>query len=404
MHIAVFYQYFHNPDCAAAAKHYALLEQWAAHHKVTLVTTNKWRARRLTERYPWVPAGVRLVELDVPYDNRMSPLQRVRAFARYGGRALWAGLGVARPDVLFGTSTPLSAAWVTALLARRHGVPWIYEVRDLWPDFPIEMEVVPRLLHRPLRAVESQLYRSAAHIVAFSPGMQTHIAAQGFGDKTTLLYNGTDLDRARRVTPADVSALRTQHDLDGRRILLYAGTFGRANAIPALLEAAHHLAHRDDHCFVFIGDGYHERDIREAAERLPNVRLLPPQPRHAVFKWFHLADAALVSFLSLPVLGTNSPSKFFDSLACGTPVVVTNEGWMQDFVERERCGWYASLADSTAYAEALATVLDRPEHLDEMARKAAALTARPDLRLMFDRTAQAEAYLDLFEQVVRRQR
>lgn len=402
MHIAVFYQYYHNPDCAAAAKHYALLEHWAGQHEVTLVTSSKWRAWRLTQEFPWVPDGVRLVEVDVPYDNRMSPLQRVGAFARYGAKALRAGMGLNRPDVLFGTSTPLSAAWVTALLARRYRVPWVYEVRDLWPDFPIEMQAVPRVLHGPLRSLEAHLYRSAAHIIAFSPGMQEHIARQGYAGKTTLLYNGTDLERARSVEAADVEELRSRHALKGRRVLLYAGTFGRANAIPALLEAARLLADRTDHCFVFIGDGYHERDIREASERLPNVRLLPPQPRHAVFAWFHLADAALVSFLPLPVLGTNSPSKFFDSLACGTPVVVTNEGWMRDFVEREGCGWYASLDSAGAYAAHLRTVLDDPGLLARMGDRAAALAFRPDLQMMFDRAAQAGVYLDIFEQVTRK--
>ncbi len=398
MHIAVFYQYYHNPDCAAAAKHYALLAHWAQAHTVTLVTSNKWRSHRLTHLFPWVPEGVRLVELDVPYDNKMSPLRRARSFTGYGTKAFWAGLRLPAPDVLFGTSTPLSAAWITALLARYHRVPWIYEVRDLWPDFPIEMEVVPPALHPYLRAVEARLYRSAAHVVAFSPDMERHVAQHT--PHVSLLYNGTDLESARAVTPETVRALQQAHNLGDRRVLLYAGSFGRANAIPALLDAARHLADRSDHVFVFMGDGYHEADIRAAAEALPNVRLLPPQPRHAVLDWFHLASLSLVSFLPLRVLGTNSPSKLYDSLACGTPIVVTNEGWMRTLVEKEGCGWYAPLSDAEAYAALLRTLLDTPDALEKAGRCAAALPSRPDLKLMFDRDAQAEVYLDLFRQAI----
>ncbi len=399
MHIAVFYQYYHNPDCAAAAKHYTSLQHWVAEHTVTMITSARWRGERLTERYPWVPEGVRLVEFDVPYDNRMSALRRGGAFARYALKALRAGSRMPRPDVVFGTSTPLSAAWVAARVARHHGVPWVFEVRDLWPDFPIEMGAVPPRLHGPLRAAEARLYRDAAHLVAFSPGIEAHLAVQGHADKTTLLYNGTDLALIDAARGHDFEALRSAYGLGDKRVLLYAGTFGRANAISLMLEAARRLAYRDDHVFVFLGDGYYQEALAEAERTLPNVRLVPPQPHHAIFDWFHLAYASLVSFLPLPVLGANSPSKLYDSLACGTPIVVTNDGWMRDLVEAHGCGWFASSADEDGYVATLAHLLDHPEEVAEAGERAAAMVHHPGLRILFDRDAQARRYLDIFERV-----
>ncbi len=402
MHLAVLYQYYHNPDCAASARHYALLDCWAQRHDVTLITSNQWRAQRLSERFPWVPPGVRLVELDVQYSNRMPPLQRAMAFARYAARALGAARRLPRPDLLFGTSTPLSAAWTAARIARARQVPWVFEVRDLWPDFPIEMQAVPRLLHAQARRTEARLYGSAGHVIAFSPEMEAHVRHVAPAARTTLLYNGTDLPLVEAAAGADLDALRAAHGLAGKRVLLYAGAFGRANAIPFMLDAARALAHRDDHVFVFMGDGFHRDTIAEAAAALPNVRLVPPQPHHAIFPWFRLADLSLVSFIDLPVLGTNSPSKLYDSLASGTPVLVTNAGWMRDLVEKEGCGWYAPSSDVAAYAAAVAALLDAPEGLAEAGRRAGALPTQPGYRLMFSRQLQAARYLDIFEEVAAR--
>ncbi|MBJ6145042.1 glycosyltransferase family 4 protein [Hymenobacter sp. BT559] len=380
MHVTVFSQYHTSPDCPATSRHYTLLTELVKHHRVTLLTTPAWRSQQLTQEFAWVPPGVELHEADVPYDNKMGPARRALAFAQYAAWAVRAGRRLGRPDVVWGISTPLTAAWAAARVARYWRVPWVFEVQDLWPSFPVAMGAVPTALaRRQLFALEKRLYDSAAHIVPLSPDMSAYVADLGLpASKITTLLNGTDLNLAARATPEAVAALRQAHALGGRKVVLYAGTFGRANDMPTVVAAAEAMAAADPAVtWVFLGHGYYEPLVAAAAARWPGrIRLVGGQPRHAVFSWFALADVALVSFLNLPVLDTNSPAKLYDALAVGTPVVVTNQGWTKKLVEEHGCGWYAPAGDAVALATQLQAVLAAPAALAEAGARGRQLALR----------------------------
>ena len=367
MHIAVFSQYHTNPDCPATSRHYTLLAHIAKTHRVTLLTTPAWKSQQLTQEFSWVPAGVEIREAEVPYDNRMGPVRRALAFVQYAAWAVREGLRMEKPDVIWGISTPLTAAWAAAQVARMRRVPWVFEVQDLWPSFPIAMGAVPTALARQqLYRLEKRLYQSARHIMPLSPDMTRYVTDLGIApEKVTTVLNGTDLDLAARATPAAVAQLRREQGLVGRRVILYAGTFGRANDISTLVAAAEAMAAASiDAVWLFLGHGFYEPLIAAAARRWPeHIRLLGGQARHAVFSWFALAEVSMVSFLALPVLDSNSPAKLYDSLAVGTPVIVTNQGWTKALVEQHSCGWYVPAGDAAALVEQLQAVLARPEWL-----------------------------------------
>ncbi|OGX87559.1 glycosyltransferase family 4 protein [Hymenobacter glacialis] len=274
------------------------------------------------------------------------------------------GLRMDRPDVIWGISTPLTAAWAAAQVAHWRKVPWVFEVQDLWPSFPIAMGAVPtRLARQQLYRLEKRLYRSAQHVLPLSPDMSRYVTDLGISPaKVTTVLNGTDLELAARATSAAVEALRQAQGLAGKRVILYAGTFGRANDIPTLVAAAEAMAATDsDAVWLFLGHGFFEPLIAAAAARWPErIRLVGGQARHEVFSWFALADVSVVSFLSLPVLDSNSPAKLYDSLAVGTPVVVTNHGWTKALVEQHGCGWYVPAGEPGALAAKLQELLAQP--------------------------------------------
>ena len=398
MHIAVFSQYHTSPDCPATSRHYTLLTEIAKHHRVTLFTTPAWRPQRLTHEWPWVPPGVELREARVPYQNAMGPARRALAFAQYAAWAARAGRGMARPDVVWGISTPLTAAWAAAQCARHWRVPWVFEVQDLWPAFPVAMGAVPTALaQQQLFRLEKRLYESAAHIVPLSPDMSRHIAALGISPaKITTLLNGTDLDLAARPTPPLVAELRWAQGLENQQVVLYAGTFGRANDLPTVVAAAEALVAADPAAtFLFLGHGFFEPLVAAAAARWPGrIRLVGGQPRHAVFSWFALTDVAVVSFLGLPVLDTNSPAKLYDALAVGTPVVVTNQGWTKTLVEQHGCGWYAPAGNPVALTARLQAVL-----ADPAGSRAAGERGRLLAQTEFDRVALAARMREILESV-----
>jgi len=393
MHIAILNQHHHNPDCPATCRHYTFMEQLVQRHRVSLVASDGWRRTQLTEKYSWIPEGVELHECQVPYANKMSVLQRLRSFTGFAASAFKKTMQLQKPDVLWAVSTPLSTPWVAAQAARLRGVPWVFEVQDLWPSFPIEMGAVKsKWLQRRLYSMEKSLYRSASHIITLSPDMTDYVASLGISrEKITTNYNGTDLERIAATRTADVEALRQAYKLAGKQTVLYAGTYGRANGIPALMQTVESMAADTSISFVFAGSGYYAQQLHDLAQRVPNLLLLPPQPRHEVFKWFRLADLSLVTFNDLSVLATNSPAKLYDSLACGTPVVVTNPGWTKNFVDKYSCGWYTPAGQLDALAQTIKAALAQPQALQEAGERGKAIA-----RELFDRqklVAQVEEVL-----------
>ena len=396
MHIAVFSQYHTNPDCPATSRHYTLLAHIAKTHRVTLLTTPAWKNQRLTKEFPWVPAGVDIREAEISYSNQMGPARRALAFAQYAAWAVREGLRIDKPDVIWGISTPLTAAWAAAQVARWRRVPWVFEVQDLWPSFPIAMGAVPKgLARQQLYQLEKRLYQSARHILPLSPDMTRYVTDLGISPgKVTTVLNGTDLELATRATSQAVETLRRSQDLVGKRVILYAGTFGRANDIPTLVAAAEAMAAADsDAVWVFLGHGFFEPLLAAAAARWPGrIRLVGGQARHEVFSWFALAEVSVVSFLGLPVLDSNSPAKLYDSLAVGTPVVVTNQGWTKTLVEQHGCGWYVPAGAPDALATKLQELLAQPAVLATAGANGRSLAATE-----FDRQRLAQRVQQLLE-------
>lgn len=394
MHIAVLNQHHHNPDCPATCRHYTYLEELAKRHRVSLVASDGWRRTRLTHTYPWVPEGVELHECHVPYANKMGVWQRLQSFLGFAVKAFREAMQLQKPDVIWAVSTPLTTPWVAAQVARFRGIPWVFEVQDLWPSFPIEMGAVKSsLLRRWLYRLEKKLYQSASHIITLSPDMADYIASLGIDrNKITTNFNGTDLPLAESVQQQDAEAIRQQYGLQDKQIILYAGTYGRANDIPTLMQVVEKLAPVEYIHFVFTGGGYYEPQLQALAQRVPNLLLLPPQPRPIVFRLFRLASLAVVSFNSLPVLATNSPAKFYDSLASGTPVLVTNAGWTKAFVEAHGCGWYTPAEQPDAMSQLLKQLMAQPDALAQAGARGAAVA-----RQLFDRqqlVLQVEAVLE----------
>lgn len=237
------------------------------------------------------------------------------------------------------------------------------------------------LLKKRLFELERRLYQSASHIITLSPDMTEYVASLGISrEKITTNFNGTDLQLVANVEREEIEALRQQYNLHGKQVVLYAGTYGRANDIPTLMQVVEKLAALTHIHFIFTGGGYYEPQLQQLAQRVPNLLLLPPQPRPAIFKVFQLASLAVVSFNNLPVLATNSPAKFYDSLASGTPVLVTNAGWTKAFVETHACGWYTPAEQPNQMSQLIEQLLAQPDALAQAGERGAAVA-----RQFFDR-------------------
>ncbi|NND71771.1 MAG: glycosyltransferase family 4 protein [Rhodothermales bacterium] len=397
MHILCVYQHYANFDCANSGRLYTFLQHLSKRHQITLISSDHWYGRRLTDKYPWVPENVDWIPITVPYSNSMSSLQRMRSYAQFPLAALRRGRSV-KADVVYGISTPLSTGWAARKLAATLDVPFVFEIRDLWPDFPVQMGAIRnRIIRNRLYRLEKDLYTQADHVITVAPDMTDHVTAHGVPDeKVTTLLQGTNLGLADTALHTD---WKDPYDFGERKVVLYAGTFGRANAIQEILDVSRRLQDHKDILFAFTGGGYFESAIRQAEESSPNVKLLPPIPRHEIMHVFRRATLSIVPFKNLPVLATNSPAKLFDSLAVGTPVLVTNPGWTKRFVEDHECGHFAPIDRPDLIAETILTATKSSDTRNRMMHNGITVANR-----LFDRVEMAGQLEKIFMDITERQR
>jgi glycosyltransferase involved in cell wall biosynthesis len=260
----------------------------------------------------------------------------------------------------------------------------VFEVRDLWPEAPIQMGALRNpLLRRMAQALERLVYRRAARLIALSPGIRDGMIAAGAApERVALVPNASDLDL---------------FDADDRRrgeefVVSYFGTMGEANDLTAAIEAARLL---DDVRFVFVGDGKRRAELERAAPANVEFRGRADDKRH-VATLAAGSDACLTLFKDVPVLATNSPNKLFDTFAAGRPAIVNMDGWMRELVERHEAGLYVRAGDPRDLAEKIAWLRDHPEQAVRMGHNARALAERE-----FDRDALAGRAFAVLEEAAR---
>jgi glycosyltransferase involved in cell wall biosynthesis len=326
--------------------------------------------------------GVRGGYADYVGATHVSYPRRMLAFARFALVATAAALRGPRPDVIYATSPPLTMALPALTAAARWRVPLVWEVRDLWPEAPIQMGALRHpLLRRAARALERLVYRRSARLVALSPGIRAGIVAAGAtAERVTLVPNAADLDLFRPGAAPE------------RFRVSYFGTMGEANDVSAAVEAARLLP---DVEFVLMGDGKRRAELEQGAPA--NVTFTgPAADKREVAELAAGSSACLTLFKDVPVLATNSPNKLFDTFAAGRPAIVNMDGWMRELVERNEAGVYVRAGDARELAEKVAWLRDHPEQVERMGHNARALAERE-----FDRDELAARALAVLEEAAR---
>jgi len=391
--ILYLHQFFMTRDGTGGTRSYEFARRLVeAGHEVTMVTAGDGAEREVD--------GIRVIEARGGYGDYVRATgvgygRRLLAFGRFAVAATVAALRGPRPDVVFATSPPLTMALPAIVAARRWRAPLVFEVRDLWPEAPIQMGALRSpWAQRLARWLERAVYRSAAEIVALSPGMRDGVVAGGGDpDRVALIPNASDLDLfSPDLDPGD---LRERLGLGaGDFVCAYFGTMGEANDLTQVVEAAVLLADRKDIAFVLQGDGKRraalEADVRRRG--LDNVVFAPAGDKHAAARLAAASDACMTIFKDVPILATNSPNKLFDTFAAGRPAIVNTDGWQRVLVEEHEAGVYARPGDAAHLAEQVLALRDDPERARRYGANARALAERE-----FDRDLLAERLRGVLE-------
>jgi glycosyltransferase involved in cell wall biosynthesis len=304
-----------------------------------------------------------------------------------------------RPDVIVSTSPQFftaCAAYVLSLFRRR---PFVFELRDLWPDSIIAVGAMrDSVAIRALKRLEYLLYRKAARIVSVTNSFKKVLSQNGISaEKIAVVRNGADLKGFAPGPKPD--ALVTKHGLSGKFVAAYIGTIGMAHGLGTILEAAEHLRSNRDVSFVLVGDGAERATLeRQTRDRgLDNVIFAGAVGKDEVADYWRLADAALVLLRDRPVFRHVLPSKMFEAMATERPIVLGVLGESAELLESAGAGIVIQPENAEALAQAIERLEGDAEGAREMGRKGRRL-----VEAEFDRDKLAAAMLDELRSVTAR--
>jgi glycosyltransferase involved in cell wall biosynthesis len=405
MRILYIHQFFAMRDSSHPTRSYEFARRMVSQgHEVTMVTGGSrlpaGYREKLFSRFEVDGIDVRSVRGD--YSNYMSYPRRIVAFALFIFGGTWLALRAPRPDVVFATSTPLTVAVPGYIASRLRRRPYVFEVRDPWPDAAFQMGALSRTspLGRLSKLLERFTYRKADAVVGLSPGMVDFILAEDTDPaKVFMVPNCSDLDLFH---PGEKDAGITQrYALQGRFVVGYTGAVGPANAVHVIAEAAALLKSegRDDIAILIAGDGKRAPQVRAMKEELglDNLHLLGSVPKHDVPALLRSCDVLLAHLAKVPVLYTGSPNKLFDGLASGRPIIVNSPGWTKPLVVDNDAGLFVEPEDARALADAILTLADDPAAVERMGRN-----ARRVAEEKFSRDEQADRLIEVLEGVVKK--
>ncbi|MCS3455406.1 glycosyltransferase involved in cell wall biosynthesis [Aeromonas sp. BIGb0405] len=349
MKILYLHQYFATPNSSAGTRSYEMAKRFVKNgHDVEFITSSAFISSQFHFHQGWNQLeldGIKLNVLHMAYSNKDSFFNRIIKFINFSIRATIKALTI-KSDVVLATSTPLTIAIPAVIYSKIKNIPMVFEVRDLWPELPIAIGVLKNPVAIKLaKWLEVFAYKNAKRLVGLSPGMCDGIIQKGIAPElVTLATNSCD------TSLFDVSKdigieykLNKWSFVNGRKLVVYTGTFGLINNIKYMVELAlSSLKLGNDICFVAIGDGMQKNDVVRYAEEIGvlnvNFYVFEPVAKTEIVRLLSAADLSLSLFGPIKEMWHNSANKLFDALASGTPIAINYGGWQQILIEENQCG------------------------------------------------------------------
>jgi glycosyltransferase involved in cell wall biosynthesis len=399
MKILLIHQAFVSPFEAGGTRHFELGQHLLkAGHRLTIVAsdvsylTGKPFFARQSLMAEQKFEGVRILRAYTYPSVHRNFVWRVVSFLTFMIASVYAGMRAGSVDLIMGTSPPIFqtlSAWLIALLRKR---PFLLEIRDLWPEFAIDMGVLKNpVLIRLSRGLERFIYARADHILVNSPAYRDYVHVKGIPlEKISLIPNG--VDPAPFEPDASGKEMREGLGLDGVFVVTYAGALGMANDIPTVLRAADRLREHKGIRFLLVGDGKERSNLEIMAREmdLENVLFTGARPKKDMPKILGASDACLAILMDIPMFRTTYPNKVFDYMAAGRPTILAIDGVIRQVVEAAGGGLFVPPGDDKSLADAVLRLASNPEE----ARKMGA-AARDHVVKHFNRADQAGEFVDL---------
>jgi glycosyltransferase involved in cell wall biosynthesis len=400
-HVLLVHQAFVSPHQAGGTRHYefAKLLTPEGKYRFTIVASTlsylTGQRAQSTDDADLPPRLSVLRAYTLPVAHR-SFVWRIIAFFSFMVASVWTSRRAQNVDVVMGTTPPIFQAISAWLIAAFRHKPFLLEVRDLWPEFAIDMGVLTNpVLIRLSRWLEAFLYDRADHILVNSPAYRDYMIKRGIpAAKVSLIPNGVDptmFDPA-----ADGQTIRQRFDLSGKFVVTYAGALGQANDIGTILQAAKTLNDDSTIHFLLVGDGKERPKLELMAEEygLKNVTFTGALPKNDMPALLAASDVCVATLMNIPMFKTTYPNKVFDYMAAGRPTVLGIDGVIRDVIDAAHGGIFVTPGSSEELARAVAALYDDRRRAQQMGQ-----AARAYVVVHFNRNEQVKDFADLIDRL-----
>ncbi len=411
MHILYIHQHFATPAGSTGTRSYEFARRWVkAGHKVTLIAGRYDIGGLQVDRAIYQKQtieGINVVVVGTKYSNKQSHLRRITSFLSFCFLSIYAGLRTKGVDVIYASSTPLTVGIPAMVIKWAKHIPFVFEVRDQWPEIPIELGIITnRFLMKILLWLEKTIYKNCSSIIALSPGQAEGIKAvltpdsrnRGVTEEKpiTVIPNSCDTDVFR--PDIDGSDVRQRMGWGDKLVLLHTGAMGKVNGLNFIIDAAERLKEHSDIMFVLIGDGNQKLLLESKVKELglTNVEILSSVPKQELPEFYAAADMGLVIIGNFPIIEHNSANKFFDSLSAGKLVLLNYSGWQRKILEENAAGFGCTLCNLDEFVEKVLYLNSHRQRIKQMGQNARLVAVEK-----FNRDELAKQALELTSSVIR---
>jgi glycosyltransferase involved in cell wall biosynthesis len=366
MRITYIHQYFSTLESAGGIRSF-IFSKYLVHkgHEVTIITSNSYLPEKLKDIKEFKIDGIKVINIKTNYNFNLDFSQRLLAFIKFMILSSFMALKTS-PDLVFATSTPLTVAFPGLFIKLVKRIPFVFEVRDLWPDVPIELGIIKnRIFIFLLKQCEKIIYRFANKIVCISEGIRERISVPSW--KKVYIPIGCDL---KLFNGSRNSQWKEEIGIVNKFLLVFTGAIGVANCPEYLMEAAKILKRKkiNDILIAIIGKGSAKEKILKIKNEysLNNVSILDPVPKKNLPKILASADAGLILHGFSPTYRfTASPNKFYDYIAAGLPIIFNFQGPLKDLILDKNAGYYVNHRYPDQLSEVLIHILhDKSEAIE----------------------------------------
>lgn len=388
MKVLIIHQHFNTPESGGALRSYYLAKALVdnGHQPVVITTHNQKAFLRTTIE------GIEVYYLPIAYDNAFGFYKRVRAFLSFIVQSVRVASSLSGIEKCYAMSTPLTVGLAAILIKWRKGIPFIFEVGDLWPDAPVQLGFVKNsFLKFFLFKLEGFIYRQSESVVALSTQMKKIIEEKIKNKPIHLIPNMADTDFFKPEPKQLV--LEKKFGVERRFVISYIGSIGFANGLDFLLNCAIEAQKNNlPITFLLCGEGAMLPHLKSTVETraLKHVLFVPFQNRVGVKEVMNITDAIFICYRPHTILETGSPNKYFDGLAAGKLIVTNFGGWIKEEIEAEGCGVALANHNAEDFVEEIGKYVNDNNILLQSQHKSTVLAAK------YDRKVLGKSYTALF--------